>query len=158
MREVSVVLVALAAGCARGPTTAPPGPAPAVVQPEPDPAVETPPEPSPVARVDASALGYLAYADGPFPNPGSLDTPRWVVAVHEPYGEDPLTEFTESLLDGDRVADVAPSDFERLGLPRSTSVWMFGDGAPCEAKLGPAYAHAYEDGFVGLEVGYSIFR
>jgi hypothetical protein len=109
-----------------------------------------------VASLHAAALGYLAYANGPFPSPGPIDAPRWVAAVHEPYGDDPLTAFTDALLEGDPVVDVEPADFERLGLPPPSRVWMFGEQGACEAKVGSAYAQAYEDGFVGLEVGYRL--
>lgn len=154
MRLVSLVVVALTAGCARPPVPA--APEPSSPAPAPDVVTEAPTVPAPAVHVDAARLGYLAYADGPFPNPGRLESSRWVVALHEPYEDDPLTEFTQSLLDGDPIVDVEPADFERLGLPEPTKVWMFSDGKPCEATVGSAYAQAYEDGFVGLEVGYRL--
>lgn len=110
---------------------------------------------SPMPTFDAKSLGYVARPSGPFPNPGEIETTRLVVSIREDL-DDQLLHYTDTLLEGDRVIDVAPADRKLLGLSTKPNVWLFGHSAPCKAKVGKPYAQAHDEGSVALEVGYRL--
>jgi hypothetical protein len=119
-----------------------------------------PPETLPLETLPPETLGALAYVaspGGPFPSMSDNPGPRLVLQVEIDFDHAGREALASKLLD-------TPGGFSRLDdatvaqveLVAPQSVWLFGDAGPCAAKLGSAYALAYNEGPRVLELGYLL--
>lgn len=130
------------------PTGAPP--------PEPVSVVETSePQPSKPVTValEVDKLVLVTMEDGPFPSPAPLDVPRVVISIENPEGE--AADHAERLVGNDDGYELH-DDPASIGLPSKPRVWLFGAAGVCEAKVGKAYATAYDDPYLTLERGFVV--
>lgn len=125
--------------------------------PLPEPLAPEPVPPETRAPATLGPLAYVASTDGPFPSMSDKAGPRVVLQVEQEFDHAGREALANQLLDTPggfaRLDDATVAQVELAAAP---SVWLFGEAGPCAAKLGSAYALAYNEGPLVLELGYLL--
>lgn len=125
---------------------------PVVPDPEPEPPAVAPP--TTALRVDT--LAYVASTNGPFPSMSDEASPRLVLHVELEFDHAQRDQLASELIDAGGFARLDADAAASVGLTPPREVWLFGAAEPCAAKLGSAYALAYDEGPRALELGYLL--